>query len=35
VLRWIDLPIEEIRQIIDDEASGPDVLVRHRRRLRA
>ena len=33
VLRWIDLPIEEIRQIIDDEASRPDVLVRHRRRL--
>jgi len=33
MLRWIDLPIEEIRQIIDDEASGPDVLVRHRRRL--
>jgi DNA-binding transcriptional MerR regulator len=35
MLRWDDLPIEEIRQIIDDEtgAAARDVLARHRRRL--
>jgi DNA-binding transcriptional MerR regulator len=32
-LRWLDLPIEEIRQVIDDESTTPDVLARHRRRL--
>jgi len=35
MLRWDDLPIEEIRQIIDDPAGAVarDVLARHRRRL--
>jgi DNA-binding transcriptional MerR regulator len=32
-LRWLDLPIEEIRQIVDDETTATEVLVRHRRRL--
>jgi DNA-binding transcriptional MerR regulator len=33
VLRWLDLPIEEIRQVIDDETATAEVLARHRRRL--
>jgi DNA-binding transcriptional MerR regulator len=33
VLRWLDLPIEEIRQVIDDETTATEVLARHRRRL--
>lgn len=35
MLRWDDLPIEEIRQVIDDPAGGVarDVLARHRHRL--
>ena len=35
MLRWDDLPIEEIRQVIDDPtgAVARDVLARHRRRL--
>lgn len=35
MLRWDGLPIEEIRQIIDDQAGdvAHDVLTRHRRRL--
>jgi DNA-binding transcriptional MerR regulator len=35
MLRWDGLPIEEIRQVIDDPAgaSARDVLTRHRRRL--
>jgi DNA-binding transcriptional MerR regulator len=34
MLRWDDLPIEEIRQVIDDPAGNVahDVLARHRRR---
>lgn len=34
-LRWIDMPIEEIRQVIEDETGDGtrDVLTRHRRRL--
>lgn len=35
MLRWDDLPIEEIRQVVDDLAGdvARDVLARHRRRL--
>ena len=35
MLRWDDLPIEEIRQVIDDQGGdvARDVLTRHRRRL--
>jgi DNA-binding transcriptional MerR regulator len=33
VLRWIELPIEEIRQVLDDQAVAPELLARHRRRL--
>jgi DNA-binding transcriptional MerR regulator len=33
MLRWDGLPIEEIRQVIDNPAAAPDVLARHRRRL--
>jgi DNA-binding transcriptional MerR regulator len=35
MLRWDDLPIEEIRRVIDDPAGSVahDVLARHRRRL--
>jgi DNA-binding transcriptional MerR regulator len=33
MLRWDDLPIEEIRQIINDPAVAHDMLTRHRRRL--
>lgn len=34
-LRWIDLPIEEIRRVVDDGGSGlaEDILAAHRRRL--
>lgn len=32
-LRWIDLPIEEIRQILADDGKAGDVLAAHRRRL--
>jgi DNA-binding transcriptional MerR regulator len=35
MLRWDDLPVEEIRQIINDETGAvtADILARHRRRL--
>jgi predicted enzyme related to lactoylglutathione lyase len=33
VLRWIELPIEEIRQVLSDPAVAGEVLTRHRRRL--
>jgi DNA-binding transcriptional MerR regulator len=33
VLRWIELPIDEIRQVLGDPAAAPEVLARHRRRL--
>jgi DNA-binding transcriptional MerR regulator len=32
-LRWMDLPIEDIRRILDDPEHSPDVLSRHRHRL--
>jgi predicted enzyme related to lactoylglutathione lyase len=32
-LRWIDMPIEEIRQVTDDPQAAPAVLARHRERL--
>jgi DNA-binding transcriptional MerR regulator len=32
-LRWTDLPVEEIRAVLDADGNGHDVLARHRRRL--
>lgn len=32
-LRWIDLPIDEIRQVLQDATHASEIIARHRRRL--